>query len=99
MVKKIQNIYLQFSDNGDGISEKNKERIFDAFFTTSTPSGPDAKDNEDLLGSGLGLKIIKDILNSYNGSIEFIDPPKGYSTCFKISVPKATKEEIKEYVM
>ena len=97
--KDNSSIYLQFSDNGDGISENNKERIFDAFFTTSTPSGPDAKDNEDLLGSGLGLKIIKDILNSYNGSIELVQPPKGYSTCFKVSVPKATKEEIKEHAM
>ncbi|WP_409029363.1 ATP-binding protein [Gracilimonas sediminicola] len=97
--KSDSDVYLQFSDNGDGISDINKERIFDAFFTTATPSGPDAKENEDLLGSGLGLKIIKDIINGYNGSIELIKPPKGYSTCFKVSVPKATKEEIKEHVM
>ncbi|MEX1014405.1 MAG: sensor histidine kinase [Candidatus Paceibacterota bacterium] len=97
--KDNSEVYLQFSDNGDGISDINKERIFDAFFTTSSPSGPDAKNNEDLLGSGLGLKIIKDIINSYNGSIELKKPPKGYSTCFKVSVPKATKEEIKDHVM
>ncbi len=97
--KNDTNVYMIFSDNGDGIPEVNKEKVFDAFFTTSTPTGPNAKDNDDILGSGLGLKIIRDIINGYNGTIEVIKPIKGYSTSFKITVPKATKEEYAPYAL
>ncbi|MEP1152664.1 MAG: sensor histidine kinase [Balneola sp.] len=97
--KEDSNIYLIYSDNGDGILEENKDKVFDAFFTTSNPVGPNANDNEDILGSGLGLKIIRDIINAYNGTIDIINPIKGYSTTFKITVPKATKEEYAPHVL
>src|SRR5690606_194274 len=35
-------IYLELHDNGDGIPEENRNRVFNAFFTTSTPAGCDA---------------------------------------------------------
>lgn len=82
------NIFIKFQDNGDGIPIENRSRVFNAFFTTSTPAGFDAPKNEELVGSGLGLKIIKDIVSSYKGLI-FIDKPNDiYSTCFKILIPK-----------
>ncbi len=90
-------IYLEFSDNGDGIPEKNKERVFNAFFTTSTPAGFDAPMNDKLTGTGLGLKIVKDIVETYDGNISIISPEEDFKTCFRIELPKATKEQIKEY--
>ena len=33
-------------------------------------------------------KIVKDIILSYNGSIEVVDPANGYNTCFEILIPK-----------
>lgn len=86
-------IYLELHDNGDGIPEINKERIFNAFFTTSTPAGFDAPSDEKLTGTGLGLKIVKDIIESYRGAIRIIEAENGYRTCFRIEVPKADKKE------
>lgn len=92
-----EQVFLEFSDNGDGVSPENQERIFEAFFTTSSPAGPMANDAEELLGTGLGLKIVKDTVVNYGGQIKLVEPPVGYSTCFRIEVPSATTEEINEH--
>ena len=81
-------VFLRFNDNGDGIPEKNKHRVFNAFFSTSTPASFDAPQNEQLVGTGLGLKIIKDIVGSYKGTIKVVTPTEGYATCFEIKIPK-----------
>lgn len=91
------NIYIEFMDNGDGIPEVNKNRIFDAFFTTSTPLNIDASKNELATGTGLGLKIVKDIVNSYNGTIFLETPEKDYTTNFRIEFPIATEEELRRH--
>lgn len=95
--KTDQMIFIEFADNGDGIPEEYQDRIFDAFFTTTSPANPYTENEEDILGSGLGLKIVKDIVDSYQGNISIIKPPNGYSTCFRVEVPKATREELKKY--
>jgi len=81
------NIFVEFSDTGIGIPDENKERIFDAFFTTSEP----VKDNfvtDDNAGTGLGLKIVKDIVESHGGSISVVRPYQDYKTTFRILIPK-----------
>lgn len=81
------NIFINFLDNGDGIPVENRSRVFNAFYTTSTPAGFDAPKDDQMVGSGLGLKIVKDIISSYKGSIRVDDPEAGYSTCIKIEIP------------
>jgi signal transduction histidine kinase len=92
-------IYVDFADNGDGIPPENQERIFDAFFTTSYtgPTGAEEDEDDDLLGTGLGLKILKDIVASYGGEISLIGAPRGYVTCFHIEIPEASKEQLEAY--
>jgi len=80
-------VYLEFSDNGDGVPDENADKIFEAFFTTSSPTSFDSTVEEKSTGTGLGLKIIQDILQSYGGSIRLIEPEGGFSTCFRIEVP------------
>lgn len=79
--------FVDFFDNGDGIPKENEGRVFNAFFSTSTPASFDAPNEEQLIGTGLGLKIVKDIIISYKGSISIIPPKIGYSTCFRILIP------------
>lgn len=63
-------IYLEFSDTGDGISEENEEKIFEEFFTTTSQKTLEEIDSSnEITGTGLGLKIVKDIVSSYRGSI------------------------------
>ncbi|WP_253457237.1 sensor histidine kinase [Pseudoxanthomonas mexicana] len=87
-------LQIEFMDNGDGIPVDNWEKVFDAFFTTSTPSGPLAAQSEQLTGTGLGLKIVRDIVESIGGSIEVAQPHDGYSTCIRVLVPRAKEEQI-----
>lgn len=85
-------VYLEFSDNGDGIDAKKEDYIFDAFFTTSS-----AIDSDDeitsLTGTGLGLKIVKDIIEYYEGEIFLSTPPKGFSTTVRIEIPEGKEED------
>lgn len=80
--------FMDFLDNGDGIPKENESRVFNAFFSTSTPASFDAPNEEQLIGTGLGLKIVKDIIISYKGSIYIVPPKDGYSTCFRITIPR-----------
>jgi len=80
--------FLEFSDNGDGISKENEEDIFNAFYTTSTASNHTSDDATALTGTGLGLKIVKDIIEFYNGEIYVSTPIDGFSTTIRIEIPK-----------
>jgi signal transduction histidine kinase len=94
--KEDQIIYLEFCDNGDGIPDRNKDRIFDAFFTTSTPPNNSNK-NESITGTGLGLKILKDIILGYNGKIFVTDPETDYNTSVRVEIPEATEKTLEQY--
>ena len=87
-------VFVEFMDNGVGIPKENRDKIFNAFFTTSTPKNRNSNTNEELSGTGLGLKIIKDIVESYQGEISLENASEGYATCFRIELPKANKEDI-----
>lgn len=82
------NTFLLFNDNGDGIKDTDKDAVFDAFFTTSRPVSFDSPLSEQLIGTGLGLKIIKDIVLGNKGTISIVEPAQGFTTCFKITIPK-----------
>lgn len=91
-------VYLEFSDTGDGISEDNEEKIFDEFFTTTSPNSLEEIDaSNEITGTGLGLKIVKDIVSSYRGNIQVVSPKDGFSTCLRIEIPKATNKELDDY--
>ncbi|MBP7678789.1 MAG: ATP-binding protein [Bacteroidales bacterium] len=95
--KYEEKVYLEFSDNGDGIPVENQDKIFNAFFTTSSQMGHSANRLEELTGTGLGLKIIKDIVEGYGGEIFLTPSPNNYVTTFRIEIPKASEREISEY--
>lgn len=83
------NVFIEFSDNGTGVDPIVKDTMFEAFVTT-TPVAPCGSDDIDTYtGTGLGLKIVRDIISSYNGNI-FLKPipNEGYKTTFRIEIPK-----------
>lgn len=82
--KEEKFIRLSIEDNGIGIPATDRDRIFDAFFTTSQADG----DNSTGLGTGLGLKILRDIADSYGGSIDIGAPTDDYSTRIDFKIPK-----------
>lgn len=65
-----------FSDNGQGVPPENRKIIFEPFFTTKKG------------GVGLGLTIVKEIIEDNGGSIEIIESEFGTGTTFKVFLPK-----------
>lgn len=87
------NVYLEFSDNGDGIPKQNEDDVFNAFFTTSSAAGHSANEMDSLTGTGLGLKIVRDIVESYGGSVYVTTSMEGYNTTMRIEIPENKNQE------
>lgn len=68
-------VKITVQDNGVGISDDNKLKVFEPKFTTKTS------------GMGLGLAMVKNIVETYNGNITFISE-KGRGTTFTVTFPK-----------
>jgi len=81
-------VYIEFSDNGIGIPAENEENVFDAFYTTSNPTGASSAEAEELTGTGLGLKIVRDIVEGYGGEVYVAKPKDTFSTTIRIELPK-----------
>lgn len=79
--EKQGQIIFSVADEGMGISEENKKRIFDRFYRV------DNARTSDIEGSGIGLSIVKKIIQRYEGRIIIEDNyPKG--TNFEFYLPK-----------
>ena len=71
-------------DNGPGISEQDKLKLFVPFFTTKSE------------GLGMGLSICRSILDSLGGRISFDNRPEGGSV-FRVELPLAVTRELFVY--
>lgn len=71
-------VYIEISDNGKGIPEENRSKIFEPKFTTKSS------------GMGLGLGMVKNIVEAYHGNITFISKV-GVGTTFLVKIPKTTQ--------
>ena len=76
--KEWGHVIITVADNGIGIAPEDFSRIFEPKFTTKTS------------GMGLGLSIIKNIIENYNGTITF-ESQKGKGTTFTVSLPIINK--------
>ena len=73
--KKENNLIVEITDNGKGIPEKIKSKIFDLYYTTKPE------------GTGLGLSIVQKIIAEHKGTIEVLSEVDKY-TKFKITIPQ-----------
>lgn len=85
-------VVLTFSDNGCGIKEAHRPLIFDAFFTTTNDYNVYSSEAQQMRGMGLGLKIVKDIVESNGGSIVLDDPRPRFKTTFRVELLEAGQE-------
>lgn len=71
-------VKVEFSDEGNGISEEDQKRIFVPFFTTKTD------------GSGLGLASSQLIVTKHDGQI-FVSSTFGHGTTFTVYLPSKAR--------
>ena len=75
-------LVVEVSDTGIGISKENLHFIFDEFFRVKN------KETQHISGTGLGLPIAKKIIEAHNGCVK-VDSELGVGTTFSIILPKA----------
>lgn len=73
-VQQDKHIRLTVADTGTGIPEELKERVFEPFFRL------DKSRSRALGGVGLGLALVREIVNVHGGSISVMDNPNGGTT-------------------
>ncbi len=76
-------IVVRVADTGIGIPDREKPKVFDAFYQV------DSSSTREYGGTGLGLSIVKRLVEAHSGTISIEDnAPRG--TVFVVSLPQAT---------
>ncbi|MBN2620599.1 PAS domain S-box protein [candidate division WOR-3 bacterium] len=73
-------VFIEITDNGEGIDPKNMKNLFVPFYTTKER------------GTGLGLSIVKMIVDEHCGKID-VTSRKGRGTTFRVLLPYKAHEE------
>lgn len=68
------NLIISVVDGGAGVPPSLQAKIFEPFFTTKTH------------GTGLGLAVVKSVVNAHNGSLSVSNIPDG-GACFSLALP------------
>ena len=74
-------IVLTVEDNGIGMSEEVKSKVYSRFFSTKAAGG-----------TGLGLHVVKKITEEHGGTVE-IDSVPGAGTAFHLHLPRAAEDD------
>ncbi len=73
-------VIFEVADKGVGISDENKGKVFEKFYRVGN------EDTRNTKGTGLGLYIVKTMLQAHQGDVTILDnQPKG--TIFRVSLP------------
>ncbi|MFP4363553.1 MAG: sensor histidine kinase [Spirochaetia bacterium] len=75
--KEHDTIYLEYKDNGKGIPKEDVNKVFQPFYTTGSDTG----------STGLGMHIVRQIVEDRLGGSIFLESDLGKGVCFQVSFP------------
>lgn len=79
LLREDRKLIMEFADNGPGIPDNEKKRIFEKFYRIGSEETRQTK------GTGLGLFIVAQIVKAHNGNIQVLDnQPNG--TKFRLTI-------------
>lgn len=78
-IKKAGECILTITDDGPGIPEKYRDRVFEVMTTL--------KPRDEIEGSGMGLALVRKIVEIYGGQIRFLSEPDTRGTSIEIRFP------------
>lgn len=90
ILDEIDSIRVEIEDNGKGIAAKDLSNIFERFFRT------DASRNSSKGGSGIGLSIVKKIIEDHGGYI-WATSKEDEGTCLHFVIRKYRESEVEDY--
>ena len=73
------NAAIEVEDNGRGIPEEERERVFERFYRAKGTPGD---------GCGLGLAIVREIASRHHGTVEIRTPAGGQGTLIRVEFPR-----------
>lgn len=86
--RENQMVRVEIADDGPGISDEAKTKLFDMFYTANNARGDGRR------GLGLGLSLCKTIINAHGGTIYVKDNvPQGTVFCFTLQVQEVNIHE------
>jgi signal transduction histidine kinase len=77
---------LEVQDNGKGLKRSELNRIFEMFYRVRTPG-------ENIRGTGLGLYIVKSVVNAHGGKISVDSAGPGKGCTFRITLPLSSGQQ------
>jgi signal transduction histidine kinase len=80
--RSAEDVRIKVVDTGIGIAQADIQRIFDKFYRIRSET------TKNIAGSGLGLSIVKRIVDLYKGTIH-VESEENKGTTFIISLPAA----------
>ncbi|MBA7547231.1 Sensor-like histidine kinase senX3 [subsurface metagenome] len=81
VISKNSHTKIFVEDFGIGLSDKDRDRIFERFYRGA------AAENSDIPGYGLGLSLVSSIVRSMDGTVD-VEKNKPQGTIFIITVPE-----------
>ncbi len=80
-------VFVKIKDQGIGISENDQKKIFEKFYRIHVKSVHNTK------GVGLGLTIVKDIMDAHKGAI-VLESSKGNGSCFSLKFKLSEQKQL-----
>ena len=87
MTKKNNRVITSIRDRGNGIPASQQKKIFNAFYRIKSASA--------VAGSGLGLYIVKQIVQAHHGKIS-VDSKVGKGSTFSFTLPLAAEKNVRK---
>ena len=84
-----RHLQIEVSDTGLGIPDDQQEHVFEKLFRASNVR------KKDTVGTGLGLYVVKTIVDSLGGTIRFTSE-EGLGTTFMVRLPRRVKSQTKK---
>lgn len=78
IIEEEKTVHIAIMDKGKGVSQEDREHVFNRFYRSSGRQGE---------GLGIGLSIVKDIVEAHQGNVEMSSIPH-VETVFRIRLPK-----------